>query len=282
MFLLRCVAIRPSVAILLFRAAPHDTACCLNVLPKSWTIPLAWAHIDFPSNTKSHPKQWCVGWVHWTSGKAQFTQAVASLASWPRRQRHQRQTCSFTDVRSKHNDFSARYCVIRDATMFLYWDKDYFSTRVYGGYYEQELPPLKTYRRTSAHDRFIPLTAVKSTVPINRPNEHPQLLVATANHTFTLVFTNIPGSEARVPPRNLSTSIKISSDPAANGGFASVYKGTWDDAVKVIRKQGGMDRTKLNKSNERKTKRVENVAKGGCEVVELRPIRSTIARSTGW
>ncbi|KAJ6630843.1 hypothetical protein B0H10DRAFT_2427865 [Mycena sp. CBHHK59/15] len=72
MFLLRCVAIRPSVAILLFRAAPHDTAvcgilsalrrtispsCCLNVLPKSWTIPLAWAHIDFPSNTKSHPKQ---------------------------------------------------------------------------------------------------------------------------------------------------------------------------------------------------------------------------------
>ncbi|KAJ6590286.1 hypothetical protein B0H10DRAFT_2197681 [Mycena sp. CBHHK59/15] len=57
MFLLRCVAIRPSVAILPFRAAPHDTACCLNVLPKSWTIPLAWAHIDFPSNTKSHPKQ---------------------------------------------------------------------------------------------------------------------------------------------------------------------------------------------------------------------------------
>ncbi|KAJ6607548.1 hypothetical protein B0H10DRAFT_2194836 [Mycena sp. CBHHK59/15] len=151
-------------------------------------------------------------------------------------------------------------------------------------------PGLKTYRRTSAHDRFIPLTAVKSTVPINRPNEHPQLLVATANHTFTLVFTSEASRSKwfdaitwpRVPPRNLSTSIKISSDPAANGGFASVYKGTWDDAVKVIRKQGGMDRTKLNKSNERKTKRVENVAKGGCEVVELRPIRSTIARSTGW
>ncbi|KAJ6541143.1 hypothetical protein B0H10DRAFT_2448306 [Mycena sp. CBHHK59/15] len=87
--LLRCVAIQPSVAILPFRAAPHDTAVCgilsalrrtispsfcLNVLPKSWTIPLAWHTLvsptiilylsdsrfvlaDFPSNTKSHPKQ---------------------------------------------------------------------------------------------------------------------------------------------------------------------------------------------------------------------------------
>ncbi|KAJ6612990.1 hypothetical protein B0H10DRAFT_2192142 [Mycena sp. CBHHK59/15] len=150
MFLLRCVAIRPSVAILLFRAAPHDTAVCgilsalrrtislavsmysqnpgpfrlhghtlifrvtrnhtLNVarLPRvrpgfrprhPTTLILApvqgRASLPIPPPQRRqcpmpHPSyplrpapqdgvgscQWCVGWVHWTSGKAQFTQAV--------------------------------------------------------------------------------------------------------------------------------------------------------------------------------------------------------------
>ncbi|KAJ6626299.1 hypothetical protein B0H10DRAFT_2211187 [Mycena sp. CBHHK59/15] len=51
MFLLRCVAIQPSVAILPFRAAPHDTAVCgiLSALRRTISPSVASSETDLPT-----------------------------------------------------------------------------------------------------------------------------------------------------------------------------------------------------------------------------------------
>ncbi|KAJ6471534.1 kinase-like domain-containing protein [Mycena sanguinolenta] len=145
-------------------------------------------------------------------------------------------------------------------------------------------PPLagpKTYLGFSEPSSIIPLAAIKQVRCIDHPNEYPQLLVATAKHSLSLAFSNegerskwveainwrpplvnLTGSAADpAPPRNLSTVVQIGNHPVANGGFAWVYQGTWDDdgviknvAVKVIRKQDGTDLIKLNKRLRREVK----------------------------
>jgi hypothetical protein len=115
----------------------------------------------------------------------------------------------------------------------------------------------KTYLGFSEPSSIIPLAAIKQVRRIDRPDEYPQLLVATANHTFSLAFSseaerskwveainwrpplsNVTGSATdRAPPRNLSAVVQIGNHPVANGGFAWVYKGTWDDdgVIKVCK-----------------------------------------------
>jgi hypothetical protein len=168
--------------------------------------------------------------------------------------------------RTKHQ-VEDRFLVLRQTTLLIYKERAVVSLVPN----PTPLNSLNSFQSThshSRHDQSIHLRAVREVSTVT--DAESTILVATATKSFPLLFESViaarewirlireAANQLRASPKrgrinplervnHLTTQITLPSYPYASGGFANVYKGTWEVADKGSLREAWVRRTVCNR-----------------------------------